>query len=169
MRRRDFIGLLGSASMVLPATARALESYPSRPIRLVVPYPPGGGTDIVGRIIGDKLRASLGQPIMIDNRGGAGGVLGTELAANAAPDGYTLLLVPTSHVINPSIYVKLPYVRDAATGNEIISPVDEGLLRRRSACAARRFRRPRLRQRPRLPTSRCGIYVVRGAPVAIQA
>src|SRR5262249_55685899 len=109
MRRRDFIGLLGSAAMMLPATARAAESYPTRTIRLIVPYPPGGGTDIVGRIVGEKLQASLGQPIVIDNPGGAGGVLGTEVAAKAAPDGHTLLLVPTSHVINPSIYAKLPY------------------------------------------------------------
>ena len=85
-----------------PVTAGAVDTYPNRPIRLIVPYPPGGGTDIVGRLLGEKLNASLGQPIVVDNRGGAGGVLGTEVVAKAAPDGYTLLLVPTSHVINPS-------------------------------------------------------------------
>jgi tripartite-type tricarboxylate transporter receptor subunit TctC len=97
-------------------TAGAADTFPNRPIRLIVPYPPGGGTDIVGRLLGEKLSASLGQPIVIDNRGGAGGVLGTEVAAKAAPDGHTLLLVPTSHVINPSIYAKLPYdtVKDFA-------------------------------------------------------
>jgi tripartite-type tricarboxylate transporter receptor subunit TctC len=109
MRRRDFLRHLGGAAATLPLAVGATEQYPSRPIRLVVPYPPGGGTDIVGRILVDKLHASLGQPIVIDNRGGAGGVLGTALVAKAAPDGYTLLLVPTSHVINPSIYAKLPY------------------------------------------------------------
>jgi tripartite-type tricarboxylate transporter receptor subunit TctC len=109
MKRRAFIALLGGAVMMLPVTAGAAESYPSRPIRLIVPYPPGGGTDIVGRVLGEKLGASLGQPIVIDNRGGAGGVLGTEIAAKAAPDGYTLLLAPSSHAINPSIYAKLPY------------------------------------------------------------
>jgi tripartite-type tricarboxylate transporter receptor subunit TctC len=93
---------------MVPA-AHAADTYPSRPIRLIVPYPPGGGTDIVGRVLGEKLSASLGQPIVVDNRGGAGGVLGTEIVAKAVPDGYTLLLVPTSHVINPSIYAKLPY------------------------------------------------------------
>jgi tripartite-type tricarboxylate transporter receptor subunit TctC len=81
-----------------------------------VPYPAGGGTDIVGRILGQKLHETLGQPVVIDNRSGAGGTLGTALAAKSAPDGYTLLLVPTSHVINPSIYAKLPYdtVKDFA-------------------------------------------------------
>jgi tripartite-type tricarboxylate transporter receptor subunit TctC len=107
IKRRDFIFSIAATTMV-PA-AHAADTYPSRPIRLVVPYPPGGGTDIVGRVLGEKLSASLGQPIIVDNRGGAGGILGTEIVAKAVPDGYTLLLVPTSHVINPSIYAKLPY------------------------------------------------------------
>lgn len=107
MKRREFICLLGAA--LLPTVTRAAETFPTRPIRLIVPYPAGGGTDIVGRVVGEKLHQSLGQPVIVDNRGGAGGVLGTELAAKAAPDGHALLLVPTSHVINPSIYAKLPY------------------------------------------------------------
>jgi tripartite-type tricarboxylate transporter receptor subunit TctC len=96
--------------------AGAAELYPTRPIHLIVPYPPGGGTDIVARLLGEKLGVSLKQPIVVDNRGGAGGVLGTEVAAKAAPDGYTLLLAPSSHVINPSIFAKLPYdtVKDFA-------------------------------------------------------
>src|SRR6516164_1219951 len=109
IKRRDFIILVAGAAMIVPAAADAVEAFPNRPIRLVVPYPPGGGTDIVGRVLGEKLGASLGRPIVVYNRGGAGGVLGTEIVAKAAPDGYTLLLVPTSHVINPSIYAKLPY------------------------------------------------------------
>jgi tripartite-type tricarboxylate transporter receptor subunit TctC len=111
IKRRDFIIFSIAATTMVPA-AHAADTYPSRPIRLIVPYPPGGGTDIVGRVLGEKLSASLGQPIVVDNRGGAGGVLGTEIVAKAVPNGYTLLLVPTSHVINPSIYAKLPY--DAA-------------------------------------------------------
>ena len=108
MRRRELITLLGGAIM-MSAAAKAAEPFPTRPIRLVVPYPAGGGTDIVARVLGQKLHESLGQPVVIDNRGGAGGTLGTAVAAKSAPDGYTLLLVPTSHVINPSIYAKLPY------------------------------------------------------------
>jgi len=108
IKRRDFILFSIAATTMVPA-AHAADTYPSRPIRLVVPYPPGGGTDIVGRVLGEKLSASLGQPIIVDNRGGAGGILGTEIVAKAVPDGYTLLLVPTSHVINPSIYARLPY------------------------------------------------------------
>ena len=109
MQRREFITLLGGAAIILPAVGDAAEVFPTRPIRLIVPYPAGGGTDIVGRVLGQKLHESLGQPVVIDNRGGAGGTIGTALAAKSGPDGYTLLLVPTSHVINPSIYAKLPY------------------------------------------------------------
>ncbi len=107
MRRRDFV--LGSTAILLSAASVAAQPYPLRPIRLIVPFPAGGGTDIVGRVLGQKLHESLGQPVIIDNRGGAGGTLGTAVVAKAAPDGYTLLLTPTSHVINPSIYAKLPY------------------------------------------------------------
>ena len=109
LKRRAFITLLGGAALILAAGTKATEPFPTRPIRLIVPYPAGGGTDIVGRVLGQKLHESLGQPIVVDNRGGAGGTIGTGLVAKSAPDGYTLLLVPTSHVINPSIYAKLPY------------------------------------------------------------
>jgi tripartite-type tricarboxylate transporter receptor subunit TctC len=108
VKRRGFLQLL-CGSALFPARVAAAEPFPSRPIRLIIPYPPGGGTDIVGRLLGQKLHERLGQPVVIDNRGGAGGTIGTAVAAKSAPDGYTLLLVPTSHVINPSIYAKLPY------------------------------------------------------------
>ena len=109
MRRRDFITLLWRRGDVCPRPPA--RRSPFRPGRSgsSCRIPAGGGTDIVGRVLGQKLHESLGQPVVIDNRGGAGGTLGTAVAAKAAPDGYTLVLVPTSHVINPSIYAKLPY------------------------------------------------------------
>ena len=109
MRPWWLLSVLAATLLIFAASAQAAENFPARPMRLVVPYPAGGGTDIVGRVLGQKLHESLGQPVVIDNRGGAGGTIGTAFAAKSAPDGYTLLLVPTSHVINPSIYAKLPY------------------------------------------------------------
>ena len=90
------------------STASGAERYPSKPIRLIVPFAAGGNVDIVTRVIARKLTENLGQQVVIDNRGGAGGVIGTELAARALPDGYTLLMVSASHVTNPSLR-KLPY------------------------------------------------------------
>ena len=72
MRRREFITLLGGAGIILPAAGNTADGFPTRPIRLIVPYPAGGGTDIVGRMLGQKLHESMGQPVVIDNRGGAG-------------------------------------------------------------------------------------------------
>jgi tripartite-type tricarboxylate transporter receptor subunit TctC len=92
------------------------QSYPSRPIRLIVPAAPGGGTDITARSFVPALADNLGQPIVIENRGGAGGVVGTEVVAKSAPDGYTLLMVYISHATNPTLVTKLPYdtLRDFA-------------------------------------------------------
>ncbi len=98
-----------AAALVVTATASLAQSYPVRPVRLVVPYPPGGGTDIIGRVVAQKIGDAMAQQVVVDNRGGAGGIIGTEIVAHALPDGYTLLMAPTSHVINPSIYSKLPY------------------------------------------------------------
>src|SRR6516225_2832973 len=109
VNRRALIAAVGGTVLILAAVARATEPFPSHPIRLIVPFPAGGGTDIVGRVLGQKLHESLGQPVIIDNRGGAGGTLGATVVAKSAPDGYTLLLAPTSHVINPSIYARLAY------------------------------------------------------------
>ncbi|MDB5947996.1 MAG: hypothetical protein JWQ33_3022 [Ramlibacter sp.] len=92
-----------------PAAAQTSD-YPNRAIRLITPFPPGGGTDAVARIIGEKLADQLGHPVVIDNRSGAGGSLGTEQAAHSAPDGYTLVLGSTAtHAVNPSLYSKLGY------------------------------------------------------------
>ncbi len=85
------------------------QGYPARTVRFIVPYPPGGATDILARAVGAKLTSTLGQPFIIDNRGGAGQKIGTSLAAKAPPDGYTILLVSVTHSINPSLDSKLPY------------------------------------------------------------
>jgi tripartite-type tricarboxylate transporter receptor subunit TctC len=93
--------------LALPTCADA-EVYPARTVRLIVPFPPGGSNDIVARMVASQLTERLGKQVIVDNRGGAGGVLGSELAAKAAPDGYTLLLISSAYAINPSLY-KLPY------------------------------------------------------------
>ena len=108
MRKSSIVIAALAAGIAVPAGVLA-QTYPSRPIRLVVPYPPGGGTDIIGRVVAQKVGDSVGQQVVVDNRGGAGGIIGTEIVARALPDGYTILMAPTSHVINPSIYRKLPY------------------------------------------------------------
>ena len=92
------------------ATFGALaQGYPAKAVRMIVPFPPGGNTDIIARIVVPKMSEDLGQQIIIDNRGGAGSIIGTELASKAAPDGYTLLMVSAAHVMNPSVTKKLPY------------------------------------------------------------
>jgi len=96
-------------SLALAATGALAQDYPTRPIHMIVPYPPGGGTDIVARVITEPLGQALGQPIVIDNRGGAAGNVGTEAAARATPDGYTMLFTLSSHTINPKLYAKLPF------------------------------------------------------------
>ncbi|HEV2095184.1 MAG TPA: tripartite tricarboxylate transporter substrate-binding protein, partial [Chthoniobacterales bacterium] len=85
------------------------ESYPTKSIRLIVPFAPGGPTDVIARLVAIKLNEAWGQQMVVDNRGGAGGNIGMGLAARANPDGYTILLVSSSFVVNPSLYAKLPY------------------------------------------------------------
>src|SRR5229473_5124337 len=106
----------GFAALSFAAVVLA-QGYPSKPIRLIVPFAAGGGNDNVARLVGKHLSDSLGQQLVIDNRPGAGGVLGAELAAKAAPDGYTLFLGGVgSHAINPNLSDSLPYdpIRDFA-------------------------------------------------------
>ena len=88
----------------------AAQTFPSRPITLIVPYPPGGGVDAMARVAADKLAAALGQPVVVENRGGAGGNIGTRFVAKSKPDGYTLLLGHTGSIsINPSLYANAGY------------------------------------------------------------
>ena len=102
--------------VLLMTAAQAWAQYPTKPIRLIVPAAPGGGTDITARSFVPALQENLGQPVVIENRGGAGGVIGSDLVAKAAPDGYTLLMVYVSHATNPTLVAKLPYdtLRDFA-------------------------------------------------------
>jgi tripartite-type tricarboxylate transporter receptor subunit TctC len=98
--KKTIVLLLG----VLAAMAASAQEWPSKPVRFVVPYPPGGGTDVIARILQAPLSEALGQQIVIENRGGAGGALGTEVASKSAPDGYTFLFTLSSHTINPLLY-----------------------------------------------------------------
>jgi tripartite-type tricarboxylate transporter receptor subunit TctC len=97
--------------LILPtAHTVAADNYPAKPIRLVVPFPPGGPADALARVVGEKIGASMGKPIIIDNRPGAGGNIGMEIGAKAAPDGYTLVLAPAGNLtVNPSLYRSVPY------------------------------------------------------------
>ena len=116
-RFRDALITALAAMPAAVAWSAHAQTYPTRPIRLVVPAPPGGGTDILGRIVAQKLGDALRQPFIVDNRGGASGMIGSEIVARADPDGHTLLICFTTHVTNPSLYSKMPYdtVRDFAS------------------------------------------------------
>src|SRR3954452_724804 len=104
------MSMLFAAISFLFATLAAAQPYPAKPIHLIVPFPPGGGNDTVARAIAQQATPDLGQPMVIDNRPGAGGSVGAELAAKAPPDGYTLFLAGVgSHAVNPNLHRKLPY------------------------------------------------------------
>jgi tripartite-type tricarboxylate transporter receptor subunit TctC len=109
MKRRTFV----AAALAAPSIARAQPAWPSKPIRWIVPFAPGGGTDTVSRLIADQLSRRLGQTVVVDNKGGAGGNIGTVELARATPDGYTIGLISVaSHTLNPMLYTKLPYDAD---------------------------------------------------------
>src|SRR5262244_2778448 len=110
LSRRNFLHLAAGAAALpfAPHVARA-QAYPSRPVRVIVPYAPGGPTDILARLIAQKLSDHLGKQFYVENIGGAGGNVGMGQGARAAPDGYTVLVVPPNIVINPAMYDSVPY------------------------------------------------------------
>ena len=107
------LALAACAALAGGAAAQPVQKpggvYPSKPIRLIVPFAPGGSNDIMGRIVAQKFSESLGQQVVVDNRAGGSGIIGTDLAAKAAPDGYTLLMMSLTFAVNPSLFRKLPY------------------------------------------------------------
>ena len=114
LRRASLLrAALITTALMAAATAQAQNgdgtTYPNKPIRMIVPYPPGGGTDVIARIVQERFSTLLGQQVLIDNKGGAAGSIGTDVTAKAPHDGYTLLFTLSSHTINPSIYSKLPF------------------------------------------------------------
>jgi tripartite-type tricarboxylate transporter receptor subunit TctC len=134
MRTMSSSLLRAAATLLLALTTAAhAQEYPAKPVRLIVPFPPGGSNDIVGRTIATQLGERWGKQVVVDNRGGAGGVIGTDLAAKTAPDGYTLLVVSIAHAVNPWLY-KLSYdpiksftpVAILATGPNVLT-VNPGL------------------------------------------
>jgi len=98
-----------AASTMIASGAVAAQEYPGRAVRMIVPYPAGGGTDIISRTVAQKLGEKWGQQVIVDNRGGANGIIGTDIAAKSKPDGYTLVVVIATQAINPALHPKLPY------------------------------------------------------------
>jgi tripartite-type tricarboxylate transporter receptor subunit TctC len=104
------LAALAAATVFDSALAQVDPAYPARPVRMVVPFPPGGGADFTARTVGQRMGEAMGQPVVVENRPGANGLVGTELVARSAPDGYTILLVDRGALgVNPSLYARLPY------------------------------------------------------------
>ena len=101
--------LAGIALSAVALQAGAADNYPTKPVRAIITFPPGSATDIIGRVVAQKLTEYWGQTVVADNRGGAGGVIGSQAVAQGNPDGYTLLINSNAHAVNPAIYAKLPY------------------------------------------------------------
>ena len=134
---RTLLQLVCWLCCALPAVAALAQSFPSKPLRFIVPYPPGGSLDQVARALADKMKDGLGQPVLVENRPGAGGNLGADLVAKSAPDGYSIVMgAVATHAINPALYPKMPYdpIRDfqpitvvASTPNVLIVPPNSAI------------------------------------------
>jgi len=109
MNRRNAVGALLAVALQFAGAAHSAQGYPERPVRMIVPYSAGGATDIVMRIVAQRLPEFLGQQVVVDNRPGAGGLIGTDTVAKSSPDGYTLLATSTPHVILPHLHKKIPF------------------------------------------------------------
>lgn len=116
-----FSTLLAAAVVTAGASVASAQNFPSKPVRLVVPFTPGSSTDITARAVADRLTQALGQPVVVENRPGAGGRIGAEIVARAAPDGHTLLVNSSAHTANPAIYKEMPF--DTATEFAGITPL----------------------------------------------
>src|SRR2546425_654883 len=95
--------------LALSCASAYAQPYPTKPVRLIVPFAPGGSNDIMARLIGQKFGEAFGQQFVVDNRAGASGIVGTDIAAKAPPDGYTVLMMSLTFAVNPSLFRKLPY------------------------------------------------------------
>lgn len=107
--RRIFFSLAALLATAMAAPAILAQEYPSKPLRIIVPFTPGGTVDAAARVVGRRLAEVIGQPVLIDNKAGANGTIGADAVAKAVPDGYTLLLVPSAHVINPAVMLNMPF------------------------------------------------------------
>lgn len=117
LRRRARIAvpaLFALGLLAAGAGANAASAFPQKPVRIVVPFAPGGGTDLIARTLGQEMSKDLGQPVLIENKPGAGTIIGTDTVAKAAPDGYTLVMASFAHAVNPSLQPKLPFANDRA-------------------------------------------------------
>ena len=121
--RKLLLAAIVAIASGFPARAALAQGYPSKPVRLIVPFPPGGPADVLGRLFGQKLSEDWGQPVVVENRAGAGGNIGADAVAKSTPDGYTLLLIANSHAINAALYASLPYdaVRDFTPISQVAS------------------------------------------------
>jgi tripartite-type tricarboxylate transporter receptor subunit TctC len=118
----------GFAALLLLVTGPALAGFPDKPVKIVVPFAPGGGTDLIARTMGIAMAQELGQPVIIDNKPGAATIIGTDAVAKSAPDGYTLVMATVAHVVNPSLQSKLPYNHEKAFAPVMLVGVSPNVL-----------------------------------------